>query len=907
MTPFNERQKAVLDMLSAPAATLLGLHGIKLKKNNDYLNVSTCPWCNHGTEKSPNYQCGLREDKGPNGYLHSYKCQHPHHSPDGTDNPHYADVLAALGALTQDEAAWVKNLRAELAYQGDRVKVKNSSSDLRQANTDYKTKLNKRLVASRPAMTWLTKTRGYSPAVISHFQLGLSEPYQPKDATGVLTADALAAPLLGRDGNFYSKYVNYAIPGVTQDNRDKKLKAWSAGPARTYYSSVADGKKRLFVCDGLKDLWAIWDKIRRTDLADDLLLVTSTNGGSGYPDEWKVPGFWEPWDTIYLGHDNDVPDPKTGKRAGDEHAKAIARLGYREMRRVWPVGFKDWNDFFLKGKTVEDFQLLLAGAYPLSLKELKTDGEDEGTGLHAANAVAVAGNFHNGYLYEAVDVLEKTPNPDGGPPLERYHTVVIRSDGTLHKARTMPAPPGTRAHQLVHRLIPDGTLLDGIVKPSPYCSWRWKSIEDFTAGKARQKPLLDLLNRIQDHLKASVWLPFEDNYALLACVVVATYVQPIFDAVPLLLSTGPAGSGKTALGIAMGEVCANSPKTPVGQISAASIARLIDQSRGFVVLDDLESVGKMRNGDGQFDELVQALKLSYNKQSAIKYWTNMKTGSLEKLNFFGIKLINNTRGVDSILGSRMFTIATRKMPEGMTLSPVGKLLPMELATLRDDLHTWAFSNASQVSQAYSLVFPNKTSRADEIAAPLKVVALLAANDGLSKALDTALAHQTKLDVQPETAEQVLREALEDILIRSMESRGMVRTVITVTELMMKMGLMVDSNFGKSNTTELSDIESPEFVGRQLKQNYTRQDAGQIRVQLYGKYLRAYELDDAFVRRTLKSRFGEDLQSFERNTDPKDFCRGCNDCEYRNACDIRAVRELKDASRPEKQAPRANTH
>lgn len=902
MAEFTDRQKAVLAMVKGPAGPLFALHGIDTKASakSGYLNVSRCPWCGHGDGSKPNYQCGVRETAGTKGLIHSFKCHHPHHSPTGDDTPHYADVLAAMGALSTNEAEWVKNLRAELHRQQMQAKIKVPALELRLANQAFRERLARRLQASKPATDWLQTTRGFSPAVLEHFQLGLSEPYIPNKETGeVATSDALTAPLRGRDGKFYSKYVNYSVPAVTVDNRPKKLKAWSAGPARTYFSDKAtDRKTRLFICDGLKDLWALWDKLRGTDLGGRLLLITSTNGGSGYPEEWKASDFWEQWETIYLGHDNDEQDARTGKKAGDEHAKAVAKMALREMRRVWPIGFKDWNDFFLAGKTLDDFETLLEGAYPLSLKELKDDGPDRSLGLHEAMPVSLVGAFHNGHLYEPVDVLERTADDDTGEMLERYRTMVIRSDGTLHTVAKMPAPKGTQSHRFVYRLVPDGTLLDGAPKPRTHATWSWTSIQEFMEGKSRELPLREMVTKLKGHLQASVWLPYENDYTLLACTVVATYVQSIFDAVPLLLATGAAGTGKTQLGIAMTEVCANSPNTAIGQISAASIARLIDQTRGFVVLDDLESVGGRRNSDAQFGDLIQALKLSYNKLSAIKFWTNMKTNSLERLNFFGIKLINNTQGVDAILGSRMFTIATRKMPDGVVITTEGKLSFEERTQLRNDLHVWAFKNAQAVAQAYGLVFPNKTTRSDEIAAPLKVIALLSGDEVLSRSLEAALFHQSKVDVQPETAEQVLREALERILVTSFEERGVVRTIITVFELCMQAALMVDSsNFGKSSTTDLSDIESPEVVGRFLKQHFVKSGVDQVRFQLFGKFLRGYVLEDDFVNNVLARYFPDGaLGAATRSSNPKEFCQGCADCSYRDRCDIRALREAKEGVR-----------
>jgi hypothetical protein len=903
---FTERNKAVLEALRAPAEAIFALHGISVKRANGkgFLNVSRCPWCSHGEQGNPNWQCGVVETPGARGFTHGYKCFHPHDAQGGDDTPAYADVLVALGHISEEEARWAKSLRQTLEIQRQTRAVRNAASSISTGSARVREFAHRRLQSHVQAKDWLEKTRGFSPYVAEHFMLGLSEAYTPRGESEPLHADALAAPLKGRDGKFYGKYVNYAIPGVTQDRRDKKLKSWSAGAARTYYSDKAEGKKRLFICDGLKDLWAVWDKIRGTPLEAELLLISSTNGGGGQPEEWKEASFWEEWETIYLGHDNDAADPKTGRKAGDEHAKAIARLAMREMRRVWPVGVKDWNDFFLSGKTLEDFEQLLTGAYPLGLKELgELTTTGDGIGLQAAAPVAISGAFHNGHLYEAVDVLERVLDSETNEVVERYRTVVVRSDGTMHAVRTMPAPKGTPTHQHVHRLVPDGTIVDGPARPSPYCTWRWPSIQSFIEGKSREKPLAEQLERIRRHLKASVWLPYEDDYALLTCTVAATYVQALFDAVPLILVTGAPGTGKTQLGIAMSEISANSPSSAIGQISAASIARLIDQSRGFVVLDDLESVGTRRNGDAQFDELIQALKLSYNKQSAVKYWTNMKTNRLEKLNFFGIKLINNTRGVDAILGSRMFTIATKKMPEGNSLSTAGLLSPEERTELRDGMHTWAFRNAAQVAQAYGAVFPNKTTRSDEIAAPLKVISLLGGDRALTQSLERAIERQGKIDVQPETPEQVLHEALEDILLQSVAQDGLLRTVVTVTEVIMRMALLVDTNYGKGFVTELSDIESPEWVGRQLKQKYVKTGGEQQRLQLYGKYLRGYELADEFINRTIAKGMKETPDLFakplKRSVDARDFCRGCGACDYRNRCEIRLAREAKEGTSAER--------
>ena len=102
---------------------------------------------------------------------------------------------------------------------------------------------------------------------------------------------------------------------------------------------------------------------------------------------------------------------------------------------------------------------------------------------------------------------------------------------------------------------------------------------------------------------------------------------------------------------------------------------------------------------------------------------------------------------------------------------------------------------------------------------------------------------------------------------------------------------------------MSDIESPEWVGRQLKQKYVKTGGEQQRLQLYGKYLRGYELADEFINRTIAKgmKATPDLfaQPLKRSVDARDFCRGCGACDYRNRCEIRLAREAKEGASAER--------
>lgn len=904
MSTTKTRTDEVYEIIRGPAEGLFTKYGITLSKANSkgWRNMSTCPWCKHGPD---NYQCGIQETPSDKGYMHAVKCMHPHDSPSGESSPHYADFLLAMGALSQEDVDIVKGsrkgvstgstVRTVSAVQNTvkKVLVSGPAEPLGVMNEDNNARGRRRLLENATAIQYLQDVRGFSESTITRFKLGLSEPYE-KDGQQV-HAYALAAPLIGFDGRFYKKYVNYALPGVTIDNREKKQRAWSPGPARAYYNADARKKTFLFVCDGLKDVWALSQLIKSSpELDASVALVSSTNGGQGIPEEWKHPDFWSGWDKVFLGHDNDKADPLTGRRAGDEHARALAELACRETLRVYPTGVKDWNDWTLEGNDAAAFRKLLEGAEPIPEEaDLKPKSKDDGSkGRFTADPISIVGAFNGGHMYEAIRTLVRDLDPDTGEMNERYDTMVIRSDRTTHRVRTMQAPKGTAEHNLVKRLYPDGTMVSGYPEPNPNLTWSWDSIEKWLEKKDRTPHLKEIVERIENHLRGSVWLPYFDDYSILACAVVASYVQQVFDAVPLVLVTGAAGTGKSELGLAMKSMGANS-KNVLGVVTAATLARFIDSTRGLVVIDDLEDIAGAK--DSTFGDLVQTLKLSYKKATAQKMVTEMKNGKAfqRQFNFFGIKVISNTRGVDSILGTRMLTIQTRLMPKGMSIQRDLVLSPEQLDELRNQLHCWAFSNVTAVNETYQAIFPNKTGRQEEISAPLRVIASLSGSATLTASLEKALERQERVKRDPDSPEDLLKEALQNIVRASIDKHGEIQTWVTVTQAIMEMSTLVDLNHGKEFTTSLATIEKPEWVGRQLRQTYA-EDPNMLnaRTNMYGKGLRAYQLSSEFLNATLKQIFSDspDLdKGLPRSDDFKSFCKGCGNCPYQNKCDMQAER------------------
>jgi len=856
-----------LHVMRIPAKEILAKHGITYQEKQKgvvtWLNLAKCPICDKG-----GYQCGLSESFDSEGRsVKGFKCQH-------TDITDPKEFYKALGYSVLEST--VKTLQKR---NTEPAKVEASGAlvdDLRMANPGSAAILQKRLRENKDAMDYLLD-RGLTKATIEHFKLGLSKPYRNTD--GQTTDQALAFPLFNRKVQSTKKNAYYNIPGLTQNPRNDN--GWCGGTPTCSYAGNPDAKV-LFVVEGFKDLWILWQYIQGTDLEKELLIVTSTNGKVLAVD-FKDPAYWQRFVLVYFGHDND--------QAGEQMVERLIGLIGRDAHRVLvPKNQgKDWTDYFKSGGDIPGFKELLELAPIASITVAEDKPGEQPLGLVAYNPVDINGSFHGGHLHYTVETLYrgkwKRKTEDGGTEevLQEYkEAVVVRSDGAILTAVVQPTPKWISYRQQVIRLT-DGTLIKKMPTASPYGSWSWPSIDKFSkakqAGKKVQvRPLAEMVSDIYNYLCNKVWLPHTDDYMILALTVVVTYVQTVFDAVPLLMVNGPKGSGKSELGITMKGLCANGVLS--GQGSAATIARVIDNSRGFVVFDDLEAIGNGKP-DAQYSELIQALKLSYKKSTAIKLWTNVnKDMQVEELNFFGVKMINNTKGVDLILGSRMLNIQTRKR------------LPQEIESwensrtrvsgppkgLRDELHTWSFEACKDVDATYKEMYSQGSEREDEIAAPLRVIAALTGNKDFQSQLEAGLARQVTTIRQDDDPLDLLEEALHNLVTEGFRE-------VSIQHLTNEMRKLVPDNYGKEHTTDIPEFLRPEWIGRQLR-TMSFIEPIERRFRLYGMNLRAYTVAQSVIS-TVAAKLKEAGRELVVGAQkPASFCQGCDGCQYRNAgCSI----------------------
>lgn len=731
--------------------------------------------------------------------------------------------------------------------------------------------------------------RGIAPATIRRFHIGIKEPYKRK-TNGRVISNVLCYPLISRTGDTLSHYGCYAIPGLTENAVDKV--SWGRGKPRTYYSASAAEKTVLLVTDSCYELWVLDQHLKGSGLEDKSIIIAPSHG-STTPGEWKNPEFWSCWSAIYFVQHSNV--------SGEQIARDLSRFCGRDVLRAHVPEAKgqSWTEFFLTGGTGGQFVELLKSAPVLSSPVPVSGGIPDQLGEFAVNPVNINGAFVNGFLYypftverREMEQVERRGRESARRLVTSYITKIVRSDGAVLDIVKLAAPRGT-PHERQVLALTDGTRIEKEPQPSYYATWQLDSIQAFITamqGKrpAPHRPLGTLLADVITHLRRSVWLPHDEDYAVLALYVTLSFVYQVFEAIPLIMVRGEKGTGKSELGDAISRVSCNA--TIIGQGSAASLIRLLNEARGLVVLDDLESVGRILE-DTAFGDINQMLKLGYKKRTGRKAITD-KNGKTTVFDFYGPKVINNTRGSDSILGSRMLHIQTRRIPD--TLRRDMQLTgsePEELMQLRNELHAWGMAEAELVYERYTLLLNTKRDRQSEISAPLRAIAQVSGDENIQALLESALDRQCTRRRQIESPAELLKEAIDSCIRRGATEQ------LAASQILLELRLLADENPSEWSNQSPAVWLKPVWMGHQLRALGVRDIQQKVRrVRLYGVITRVYKLRAGYVREVLddNATVGEFQSAL---CEPLAFCEDtlCSKCPYDKVCAM-TIRGLKTGKR-----------
>lgn len=716
---------------------------------------------------------------------------------------------------------------------------------INQSGEENELRLRQRLWAD-PLALEAVRGLGLFDETIRRFRLGLKEPYSAR-GSGLTVSRAVAFPVLDLAGGRTGRWSYATLPGLT--SHAPHAVGWGPGLSRTCYSGAADTASTIFVVSSPLTMWLLAQTLSGT-LPE--LVVATRSHPVGVPAEWRDPAFWRRWGTVIIGMsiDGDGPDVAI--------SRIIANAAGCEVMRCAPSRGETWEELVRTGGSAAEVAGLLAAATPWRpVDGLALASQRSAVGDFAADPVVIEGAVVDGLMHYPITVERREIEGSGNDPaiVQRYVTRILRGDGVLLDVERLPAPRGTPAGGRVLALS-DGTRIASEPLPARFATWRFASVLRFiearaTARAPQRRELVRLLADVECHLRACVWLPHEVDFALAAAFVVSTFVHRVFDAFPILLVNGPKGTGKSELGLALSSICCNG--VVAGRVSPAGLIRLLAESRGTVVLDDLEAISSSRTAG---TELAQVLKIGY-KVSTARRVSPGRDGRIEITDFFAPKVVTNISGADPVLLSRMIAVRTAAMPPDAGLPD--DLL--DVAEVRDELHTWAMCEAAGVAEAYRPFRSEARSRRDEIAAPLRAIAALSDDDAFAVRLEQALAAEVEISAEP-------LGALAGRALRTLVEEGAVE--VAMPHLLLEMAVAARGPL---------QLPSSETLGRTLLAIGARgKDDPVDRRRLHGDVTRIYRLAEGFVAR------------FERKPASAGgafaFCKrgACPTCRYDGVCE-----------------------
>ena len=791
------------------------------------------------------------------------------------------------------------------------VEGKNAAEDLAPISMETLRKDQARLVPNGEAWSFL-ESHGLDPEEIKdRFGVGLAALSRPKD--GRPRGQWLTAPVLSKEGLLLKRMVKLNVPDLTVNPLDAE--SWCPGAPLTYWCGPDAEKPWLFVAPRIRDAWRISRAIRGTSLEARMAVIAPSDYGA-VPEEWKSPGFWSDRQRVYLGHDNDDLGEQTASRIGMRIQRDFLRI---EVPRN--LG-SNWIDFFNKipePEGVEALERQLEDAHVIGLKAPKATPSvplaDQEEGIYEDRRININGAFENGHMYypfqvrRVEDIQRRKQKSDGKfdvfwEKATYYETRVVRSDGAMLGVRVAPAPRGVEDEDRAI-VLDDGTEILSVPKPREFSTWTLPNIRKFTgdrnAGKTPHRSLGEIMVDVRAHLRQVTWLPNETDYDLITAYVIISYCYNAFDAIPMLLLNGEKASGKSSLAESLADLSFNGQM--LGGGSEKAFVRCVDQGRGLLVLDDLESVGRRGTDDGGYGDINQILKVSYSKATGLKSVVE-KTGATRMLNFYGPKVITNISGIDAVNATRMYFILCRPMPSEIAQS--GRIRGRDLSVsepLRQELHAWGMANILDVHRHYAEKANSRSSRAEQIAAPLRVIADMTGDEAFIEAVEGALTRLAYSKGEAASAEDLIVQAVEAAIERG------ARSLISLAQIRAELALIPEARLlepANQVPQDLVPLQDHNALGRMLRTLGIRQPTEGPRVRLSGQLIRCYQLDQDFVAQVLEKAADEKraIDPPYASRDPKRlgvaFCetQSCQGCPYASICEsaLPKIRDGKPAVR-----------
>lgn len=516
--------------------------------------------------------------------------------------------------------------------------------------------MHKALLANKESLDKFCKRRNLSVDDIREYKIGIkfgnyTLPIYDKD--GAIATIKYRHRIEKPDG--FPKYWSHKAARVDDPDKKNKKHWWMYGETKLFGVQnllAADDGCIVIVTAGEYDAIQI-NRLKRKDI----IAVSSTSGEGTWDPDWN---YMLDGHSVYVCFDNDP----TGAVKSKEISKLLPNL--KIMSLEGHVGEKgDITDFFSAGHTIDELLLLASKA---ETKAKTATNQSSGTLsllslIREKQTREMNPTFfvdHNGEVYITVQCdLNVAEDLDQDP---KYATEIVNdvplivcSDKNLYE---------------IPRVDPQRLRDDSTLRAIFNGKWKVKSTPDYATRNWPSEKMVGWLNGdrelFSDPVKA-----FEDIYftikkyskfprkryrGLAALYIMGSYFYEAFDSYPYMFINGEKGSGKSTLGKVISILGFNGDF--VTSPSYAVMARLIDQTKGLIVIDEIEQQTQRVQGR---TEMGQILNSGYQRGAKRVICDVDNKNKPREYDIYCPKVLANIFGLNDTLQSRCITVKMQKI------------------------------------------------------------------------------------------------------------------------------------------------------------------------------------------------------------------------------------------------------
>lgn len=278
----------------------------------------------------------------------------------------------------------------------------------------------------------------------------------------------------------------------------------------------------------------------------------------------------------------------------------------------------------------------------------------------------------------------------------------------------------------------------------------------FIEGECPPVNVADLYERIYSYFDRYLYLPEPRDKHLCILYILWTYIYTASEVNPYLYLIGLPATGKSTVADLCAKLAFNSLYS--SSITTAAVYRIIDPSRGLLILNEGEKLEKAQPGTVEA-ELNTVLNAGYNKTQGTVARCEGADFSVRSFSCFAPIIIASTKSLLPALRTRCLKISCVAKPKDSPVRDFSKeisYLKPALQEIKDELRVWALIQAHKVFKLLAspeIDQPNVHNRDSQIWTPMFALARYIDQEGGQRKLLKMMHELAQLKIEGQQSEE----------------------------------------------------------------------------------------------------------------------------------------------------------